>query len=53
MEPKELPCPMCIEAFLDYKKVKNTHIYVCPVCPFVGMEYIDNQNLLDLTEYLK
>ena len=46
-------CPMCREGELIHKDVNNTHIYICECCPFVAFEYIDMQNLLDLTRYLK
>lgn len=50
---KEMLCPMCLEGKLEWKPVNNTHIYICDVCPFIAFEYIDNQNLEDLTRYLK
>jgi len=48
-----LPCPMCKDAILEYKKVGNTHIYSCTDCPFLGLEFFTSENLKDLTEYLK
>lgn len=44
-------CPLCGEE-LTHKQVGETHIYTCEPCPFIGFEYISDQNLFDLMVYL-
>ena len=36
-----------------YKEDEHvTHIYTCPECPFIGIEYLNNKNIDDLRDYL-
>lgn len=52
-------CPMC-DRKLIYKPSKSistsneeaTHIYKCPECPFIGFEYYEDRNILDLSNHL-
>ena len=48
-------CPMCSTA-LTWNPVHTadnvTHIYVCPECPFIGLEYFTDKNIEDLKTYL-
>ena len=50
-EIRQLICPMC-ETGMEHKKEGNTHIYICEACPFLGLEYMNVDNLKDLTEYI-
>ena len=57
LENKVMICPMCsyptLEQPLQWEQHNNTHIYVCPICPFIGFEFIDITNVDDLKDYLK
>ncbi len=44
-------CPMC-DTVLDYELFQGTHIYTCPECPFVALEYFNDGNIQDLAKYL-
>lgn len=44
-------CPLCGED-VEYKEYKNTHIWSCPVCPFVSFEYYDDSDSAKVVEYL-
>lgn len=48
----KIKCPLCNEK-TKYKEVKGTHIWSCPVCPFVAFEYYNKENTKQLTEHLK
>jgi hypothetical protein len=60
-QEKVMTCPMCDTVLTwnptphNYKHNDNehvTHIYVCPECPFIGLEYFTTRNLVDLIGYL-
>ena len=52
-------CPLCAHP-LTWKPTNPTwqrnedvtHIYVCPECPFIGLEYYEQRNIDDLIRYL-
>ena len=54
-----MKCPMC-DHVLSWNSVPKiykedepvTHIYICPECPFVGLEYYNDKNIEDLKVYL-
>lgn len=52
-QEKELPieCPLCEEK-TELRHRNATYIWVCPACPFVGMEYYNDTNLVDLDHLL-
>ena len=54
-ENNNTECPLC-NSKLKYKKIenntKNTHIYICPNCPFIGLEFYEYKNLEDLKKHL-
>lgn len=52
-EKTEAPfkCPLCGED-IEYKEYKNTHIWSCPVCPFVSFEYYDDNDTAKVLEFL-
>lgn len=48
-------CDTPINWIVDKKKPvtdDTTHIYVCPECPFIGFEYLNNKNVADLFAHL-
>lgn len=45
-------CPLCGEE-LNYIEYKGTHIYICESCPFIGFEYVEQQDIDNLKEYLE
>lgn len=55
----KIKCPLCNEEMV-YKKISNsmvdimgnTHIWICPNCPFIGLEFYDNYNAKALANYL-
>lgn len=47
-----LICPLC-DGEMNYRKNKETHIWVCEECPAVLFEYVDESNTLDLIDSLK
>lgn len=57
---KSIKCPLCtckiVCKNLSSKEYciiyKNTYIYICPECPFVGLEYYGDRNIEALTKYL-
>lgn len=53
-EKKELPymCPLCKDERTELRQQDQTYIWVCPSCPFVGMEYYNDANLVDLDHLL-
>jgi ssDNA-binding Zn-finger/Zn-ribbon topoisomerase 1 len=44
-------CPLC-HVELEYKKINNTHVYVCEECPFVGFEFYFDEDMENLKAYL-
>lgn len=51
-------CPLCNEKDIEYlflapQSENNTHIWVCPHCPFIGFEYWTDHNLKALENYIK
>lgn len=48
---KPLICPMC-GSTMDYKKWFATHIWVCPDCPFAGIEYYNDGNTDRFKEFM-
>lgn len=53
-------CPLCGEvleykpypAGQGYENKSATHIWVCTICPFVGLEFYSFDNISDLAEAL-
>ena len=43
---------MCEESKLQHRTKDETHIYVCPLCSFVGFEYIDEKSIEYIEELL-
>ena len=63
-EEAHLECPMCtgklehreterLDAKNKDKSVSMTHAYICENCPFLGLEYIDNTDLIGLKKLIK
>lgn len=57
---KKAICPLCLHGKLDHRIRKHnlanrndTHVYVCPECPFIGFEFIDRGNISDLYKLIK
>jgi len=62
-----MKCPMCDGSLNHHEEPitvpvdlnhparpgENLHAYVCEECPFVGFEYINKYDTLQLTEYLE
>ena len=48
---KSIVCPLC-DANCQYEQGGKTHIWICEECPFVGFEYYDIENTLNLSERL-
>ena len=49
-EPKmKITCPLC-KSKAPYKKINNTHIWICETCPFIWFEYFDKKNLKDINK---
>jgi Zn-finger nucleic acid-binding protein len=46
-----MKCPMC-EHSLPHVERNGTHIYICPECSFVGLEYLGNKDLENLSAEL-
>jgi len=44
-------CGMCGEE-MEHIHQRDTHIYVCEACPFLGLEYFNLPNLTDLQEFI-
>ena len=40
-------CPLCGCA-IEYKDMLGTHIWKCPDCPFIGLEFYTMRNISDL-----
>lgn len=56
---QKMLCPLCdteltwLPKPVVYKPNEHvTHIYVCPECPFVGFEYLNDRNIVDVRDYL-
>jgi hypothetical protein len=49
--PSNTPCPLC-EGKLIHYEVKESHVYSCLACPFVGFEFYNDDDLNALTIYL-
>lgn len=53
-------CPLCTD-ILEHREKKSedkpgqhsTHAYVCPSCPFLGVEYYFDKNLTELKDLIK
>lgn len=50
---ESIKCPLCSsDTPLEYRQWMSTHLYVCHECPFIAMEYYNNDNVKDLQDYL-
>lgn len=47
-----ITCPMCEEGKMKHINYKNTHVYVCEVCPFVGCEIVEEKDYKLMIEWL-
>ena len=48
----KIKCPLCgVDA--PYRKGKETHVWVCLDCPFIGFEYYDDTDLDGVEEAIK
>lgn len=52
-------CPCCDTPLEWHPSIPNykpedivTHIYVCPECAFIGLEYLNSKSIEDLKTYL-
>lgn len=51
---REIPkCPLCLSGDLNHEQVGETHIYICDECPFVGLEFVLNEDVDNLSKRLK
>ena len=53
-----MKCPLCGNKEVKYRSAKkkdgtDTHIYVCPECPYIAVEYYDDEDLLNLNNLIK
>lgn len=47
-----IKCPLC-KIQIKHEIIGNeTHIWICPECPFIGIEFYIENNLKDLNNYL-
>ena len=46
-----IKCPLCEEKIL-YRKVKDTHTWICSNCPFISFEYYSKKNINQLKNFL-
>lgn len=57
MKIRKAKCPLCSETLIrtdiQYIFKHTTHIYKCPDCPFVGLEYYTENDLEDLVRNLR
>jgi len=47
-----MKCPMCEAEELVHINKHGTHIYSCPICPFIGMEFYTKDDLDMLAHHL-
>lgn len=45
-------CPLCEHDLVHHNR-NGTHIYVCPECSFIGLEWLNDNDTIELTDYLK
>ena len=44
----DIPCPLCKDDEMTYRKERGTHIWACPSCPALMIEYYGKDNVRDL-----
>lgn len=47
-----MDCPMCGDAQLKHSEQKGTHIYKCPNCPLVALEFYRDADAENLKNHL-
>lgn len=48
----EVHCSHCLGAELEHVEHKGTHIYICPECPNVTFEFMKDEDIQNLADYL-
>lgn len=48
-----LTCPMCQGGTLKFFNYKESRLFSCNECPFVGADYYTDKDVATLAEYLK
>lgn len=51
MMAKNLICPCC-DNELKYKQIKDTHAWICDICPVIMFEYYSDDDIKNLRLYL-
>lgn len=46
-------CPMCEGSKLKCKRYKDTYIYICEECSFVGFENIEVKDIKNSNKYFR
>lgn len=49
---ESIKCPLC-GATAKHENYKQSHLWVCPKCPFVGFEYYTDKDAERISERLK
>ena len=45
-------CPLC-DTRLEHREHEGTHGYFCPECPFIGFEYFNDNDIINLKSMIK
>ena len=53
IEKDFVKCPLCCADSMSYKSWLGTHLYICDECPFLSMEYYNDNDITNLQDYLK
>lgn len=53
IEKDFIKCPLCHADTVEYKQWLITHIWTCAECPFLSLEYYNDENIKELQDYLK
>lgn len=46
-----IKCPLCQSYAVFYHNENDTHLWVCDVCPYIGMEYYIPDDITNLNTY--
>jgi len=50
--PHTVLCPLCREGGLKYH-FADVHYWVCEVCPFIGFEFYEKKDIINLSKAIK
>lgn len=51
-EDNSMICPMCEGCCMEHIEYKNTHIYICEMCPFMGVEIVEKKDYENMIDWL-